>query len=470
MDLIITDVTVIDPVVTEPRKASIWIRDGMFHAIGDRASWDLGPDVDFIQGQGRYAIPGLMNANVHLLFDVRLETLARYEPRLEDLITEAAQIALANGVTTVFDTWGPLRPLLAVRDRINDGSLTASRIFCGGNIIGLDGPFSQDFFPKAAEQASAGFLERINRLWTENVGPELSWMTPDEVGREIVDYIAKGVDFVKFASSEHRMPMENNAFLALSPAVQSVIVNEAKRAGLTSQAHTTAVEALRVAIEAGCDLIQHINLTGPTPIPDSTIELLVSNGVSATVFPLTQRRFRTIVESGDILLGKLFTTISVDINVEKLVTANATLLLATDGGIFPYEVSTDPAMAFASGDENLFDLATGHFHWLSAMEEKGLSAQDGLRAATINVARAYGRDHQLGSIEVGKIADLLLLDANPLDSAANYRRIDTVIQQGKVIDVTRLPEKRIFTAPFAGGYTSSHPVPPRLASVPPCCR
>src|SRR5258705_13206172 len=63
------------------------------------------------------------------------------------------------------------------------------------------------------------------------------------------------------------------AFLSFSPRGQAAIVEEAHRAGLTAQAHSLSVEGLRIAIEAGCNLITHCNVTGPVPIPESTLEL-----------------------------------------------------------------------------------------------------------------------------------------------------------------------------------------------------
>ena len=71
------------------------------------------------------------------------------------------------------------------------------------------------------------------------------------------------------------------AFLAFSPLVQSAIVEEARGSGLTVQAHSMSVEGLRVAIEAGCNLIQHANHTGPIPIPDSTLKLITERKIGA---------------------------------------------------------------------------------------------------------------------------------------------------------------------------------------------
>jgi hypothetical protein len=226
--LVIAGATLIDGVADEPLEhASIWIENGRIGAIGRSDERAVPAGAACIDARGKFVIPGLMNANVHLLCDVRLENLARYIGRYEELIVEAAQVALKNGLTTVFDTWGPRRFLIAARDRINAGEIPGSRFFCAGNIVGFDGPFSADFFGKTADVASAAFVNRINSIWVENVGRHLMWLSPEDVAREVRAYIGKGIDFVKYGSNEHPFP---GAFLAFSPQVQASIVGEAHRA------------------------------------------------------------------------------------------------------------------------------------------------------------------------------------------------------------------------------------------------
>src|SRR5258708_33834973 len=82
------------------------------------------------------------------------------------------------------------------------------------------------------------------------------FLPQDQVAREVGKYIGKGIDFVKYASNEHGIP---GAFLAFSPAVQAAIVAEAHSHGITARAHTMTAEGLRIAVEAGSDLIQHAN-------------------------------------------------------------------------------------------------------------------------------------------------------------------------------------------------------------------
>jgi imidazolonepropionase-like amidohydrolase len=473
MSLIISGATLIDGVTTKPVEGhSIWIEAGRIKAIARRGDLGIPKSAQVIDANGKYVIPGLMDANVHLLLDVRMENLIRNEDRYEHLITEASQVALKNGLTTVFDTWGPRQPLMSVRDKINLGQIQGSRIFCAGNIIGLDGPFSEDFSPKTLDVASGTLVERINSLWAENVGPELTWMTPEQVGVEARDYIRKGIDFVKYASSEHRVAAGASAFLAFSPQSQMAIIEAAHGSGLTAQAHTTSVEGLRVAIEAGSDIIQHCNVTGRTPIPNTTLRRLVELETASTVFPFTRRRCAWITEKGDPLIGRFLSTM--DMNLLGLIESGATLLLATDAGILAPEAATDRLMGnswIAAGEDNLAELGQGHFHWMKAMEEKGFPPLEILKSATRNIATAYKKDKDLGTLEVGKIADMIILDRNPLLSVDNYRSIHLIIKDGAAVERSSLPVNPVLTKPTDHSERERYPSRRQAAGsqFPSCC-
>ncbi|SEP40779.1 amidohydrolase family protein [Amycolatopsis saalfeldensis] len=430
---------------------AVLIGDGRIAAIGRPDEISVPADVDTVDFSGKYLIPGLLNANVHLLMSVVLETLVRYEDRYEDLIIEAAQIALKSGLTTVFDTWGPRRPLMSVRDRIDRGEVVGSRIRCAGNIIGFDGPFSGDFDARINGIGSSYFVDRVNAMWVENTGRHLMWLTPEMVGEEVREHIGRGIDFVKFASNEHGATSAG-AFLQFSERTQRVIVEEAHRAGLTAQSHTSSVEGLRLSLEAGCDLIQHCNVTGPTEIPKATLEEFVERGCGAVLFPLTDKGLSILKESISDTEWTMWK--AADANCRNLVESGATILMANDGGIFAPEVMREPMVkntwnGLPEG-EALGRLATGHFTWLRAMEEKGMPPIDLLRAATRNIAEAYHVDDDFGTLEAGKVADLVVLDRDPLSGAENYQSIHAVIKGGERVDLDALPERPLLTAELPG--------------------
>ncbi len=123
-----------------------------------------------IKARGKYVIPGLIDANLHLFLNIDTETLVKHEDRFHEIVIEAAQIALKTGQTTVFDTWGPRAALVKARNMINAGEVPGSRLFLAGNIIGYGGPYSTDFGADAAPHVSQAFVARINQTWEQNTG------------------------------------------------------------------------------------------------------------------------------------------------------------------------------------------------------------------------------------------------------------------------------------------------------------
>lgn len=444
MPLLISGATIIDGVAGEPLEGrAIWMEAGRIKAIGQRDEFGRRPGAEILNAEGQYVIPGLMDTNVHLAGTLLLEEFARFEDRYEDVIAEAAQVALKNGLTTVCDTWGPRRALISVREKINSGEIPGSRILCAGNIIGLDGPFSENFFPKYLELASPAFAERINSTFSETVGPELTWMSPEQVAAIVRAYTGYGMDFIKYASSEHKVPSGPSAYLTFSPAVQSVIVQEAHRADLTAQAHTTSVEGLRVAVEAGCDIIQHGNLTGTVPIPGTTLQMMIERKTACTILPFTKQERDLLAGKGGPMLRRMYSPASMEVNVRNFIQSGVSLLLATDSGYISREAMKAAAEGGLSSEESLYALGPGHFQWFKAMEEHGMAPMAALKAATHDIAVALKRDKDLGSLARGKIADLIVLEKDPLRSADNYRSIRAVIKDGVVVNRAALPLRPI---------------------------
>ena len=187
----------------------------------------------------------------------------------------------------MFDSWGPLQPLLNVRDRIKRGETVGSRMFVAGNIVGFSGPFGREFNRNAETTATKALVKRIDALWEENVGPPLLYMTPDEVRQQIRTYVGRGIDFLKYGSSTH-----NNLYLQFSPEAERAIVEETHRAGIIAQTHTTNVMSLKHAIEAGNDMLQHCDVAGPVAIPDSLLTMLREKAIYCATLPRTRERLR----------------------------------------------------------------------------------------------------------------------------------------------------------------------------------
>jgi imidazolonepropionase-like amidohydrolase len=135
-----------------------------------------------------------------------------------------------------------------------------------------------------------------------------------------------------------------------------------------------------------------------------------------------------------------------DQNEKALLRAGANILMSTDGGVISESTKSGPHYKSKPAEENLETFGEGHFHWLVAVEQKGMKPMDALMAATRNIARAYKLDKDLGTLETGKIADLIVLDKNPLESAFNYRSINMIMKDGRIVDAGTLPTTRLLTA------------------------
>ena len=150
----------------------VLISDGRIRSIGASRAVSIPRAARKIDARGKFIVPGLMDANIHLDHIIRLETLIRFEDRYDEIALEAAQVALKNGLTTVFDTCGQRTTLIEARDRINAGKVPGSRIYLAGYIIGFSGPVGPDFRdPAALSFLSKAFVNRVNAAYEEEDWP-----------------------------------------------------------------------------------------------------------------------------------------------------------------------------------------------------------------------------------------------------------------------------------------------------------
>jgi len=444
----LTGGTVIDGTGQRPREATIVVEDGRIVTVG---SGDGTPrssgDAQTLDVRGKFVIPGLMDANVHLILDTTAEVLLLHRDRYADLAIEAAQLALRGGVTTLFDTWGPPGVLAQVRDSINSGKVTGSRVYLAGNIIGLDGPLTDDFNPPGTV-LSRKTIEVINAEWECGVGGNLQWQTAETVGDRVCQYIAEtGVDFVKYAASGHGSPR----CLLFSEAAQRAIVEEAHRAGLTAQAHTSTPESLRMEITAGADLLQHPDITGIVPLPADTFATIVERRLPCAAIMTTKAHHEWLRRTAD---EPWATVLRVqDANNDRLVAAGARMLLTTDAGVVAPTSYSHPQFKSVHGEvvDSHLELGSSHVNWLRSAIERGMDPMTALQSATRYIAEAYQVADEVGTLEAEKRADILVLDSDPLADPLNYARIRYVIKDGTIVDRDRLPERPVLTSASAFG-------------------
>ena len=457
--LTVTDVTVIDGTGALPREHStVRIVDGRIVSIAPASAQPVrGKNV--IDGRGRYLLPGFIDSNAHLTVygqPSRRDTSAKYGDRNEELALEVAQRSLKAGVTTLIDSYGVLPPSIVVRDRINRGEAVGSRLMLAGNILGWGGTFSLTF-SLTKESDLSYFQEKWNDLMAQDMGEEIMDMTPDELRVAMDKYIAKGVDAIKYGGTSHFI---RPSLIGFSPAQQAVIVEEAHKHGLPVQTHATSPEGLRLAVEAGIDLIQHPELNS-RDLPDALVKDIVARGTMcgmrsnmftgairkrhlaqradaeariAKMPPVTTnaekwRRYEMLGEMDDIQYR----------NARKLIAAGCRVTPATD--VF---LGDAPEFRRAPKTDEA-EPGIGTVRAIEGLVELGMTPMQAIVAATKNGAASAFRSKDLGTIEVGKIADLVLLDADPLADIHNIEKVAVVIAQGRLVDRAKLPEHPLFT-------------------------
>lgn len=448
--------------------AVILVTGSRITAVGPRAEVRIPASATVIDAKGRYVIPGLIDTNVHLSLyggmRDRYESLVRYQPRQNEIVLEAAQLQLKHGVTTVRDSYGMLIPLTQVRDAIARGEAVGARILAAGNIVGWGGPYSITF-SLTPERDLTLFQEQMNDAIAQGAGENLNDMTPEELRVAINRYLDKGPDFLKYGGTSH---FSQPTFIGFSPEAQKVMVDETHKRGRVAETHSTTIEGLRLSVLAGIDLIQHPEVLSPKAMPDDLARMIAERKVICSMLVNTitgeawtkhlktkeenqkkqqeadkkgPQRERTAAE-----LRRRAAELGADLetrrqNARKLIESAAVVTVGTDNywGAAA-ELAREPKPTFQ-------DHGIGTIIAIEGLVELGMTPSQALVAATKNGAIACRRLNDFGTLETGKLADLLILEADPLADIRNIRKLQSVMKEGRRIDVAQLPEKRVLSRP-----------------------
>jgi imidazolonepropionase-like amidohydrolase len=422
--IVITHVNVIDVVRGGVQEdMTVVIRDTQITELGKSGSLIVPKNARVIDGRGKYLIPGLWDMHVHEIF-------GEWVPRDENI---APLLFVANGVTGVRDMGGDLEPLKKWRSDIANGTMLGPRMIIAGPM--LDGPVPQ--FPSSAPISNAAD------------------------GRRVVEELKnRGVDFIKIQSLVPR----DGYFAAAEEATKLGIVfaghvPDAVRAAEASTAGQKSIEHLTGVFE-GCSTVEDELMKQPrgpgrgrflaTYDPRRAQELisLFAKNHTWQVPTLVWERDEWLIEqtnSGTDPLAK-YAPVAWKQRTWPMFTSEITKNWSTDplrdrerfvqkeleivsemhrAGV-PFLAGTDTAAGV-----RVYPGFSLH-NELALFVKAGFTPLEALQTATRNSAQYLGLA-DTGTVERGKRADLVILDANPLDDISNTRKIRAVVLAGRYL-------------------------------------
>lgn len=417
--LIIDDVTVIDASGTpaQPHRTVV-VRDGKIEKVGNRLDGKLkGRHVD---GSGKFLIPGLWDMHVHMVF-------GDWFPHGREV---TLPLFIANGITGVRDMGGELGVLQQWRKEIAAGTLIGPRMIISGPM--LDGP--QPRFPSSIAIASPEDGRRaVNDLKRRGADfIKLQSLIPRDAVFAIADESRKqGISFVGHVPDSVRASEASNAgqksFEHLIGIFEgsSPLEDEFLKGGKTESKFLSTYDPVRAAALFAM-LAKNHTWQCPTLVWERGGNLIdqtdFAHDTRAKYVPaywkdVTWKRFTEEIEhdfnTDDLATRKRFVEKELEV-VNAMHRAGIPFLAGTD---------TPPGVYVFPG----FSLHEELQRFVAA----GFTPMEALQTATLNPAKFLGMDDRLGTIEKGKLADLVLLDANPLDDIGNTQKIAAVIVNGR---------------------------------------
>ena len=350
-------------------------------------------------------MPGLSDMHVHLSNEADLsnsftESVTLNESDWVVRSTVYARRTLMGGFTTVRDLGDSNYEVLGLRNQINAGWIPGPRIFAAGPALGSTGGHAD---------ATDGF----RREFQPEEGPTQSMVNSDDDGRKAVRlHYKQGVDCIKVVASggvqDESKSVDNPQ---LTEEELKTIVATAHDYGYTVAAHAHGPEAMRRAVMAGVDSIEH-----GTFMTEQVMDLAKAHG---TYFVPTMYTATFVTEKAKIP-GAYSATVTrkallVGPQIVKTVAAaykrGVLLAYGTDEGVFPH-------------GENWRDFPL--------LVQAGVPPIYAIQMATINAARMIKHEDELGSVSVGKFADVIAVDGDPLTDIRRMSTVSFVMRSGVV--------------------------------------
>jgi imidazolonepropionase-like amidohydrolase len=352
-------------------------------------------------------MPGLIDAHAHVGVSFATPEPAHgAEPILPGTVAHvlAAELreTLRMGITTMRDVGSMGDVVVEARQAMRYGAFAGPRLLTCGRIVSATSPGGRFF----------------DGMYREADGP-------DDVRRAVREQLRYGADFVKVMTTGARsVELEDPDPAQLTREEIEVVVEETHRMGYRVCAHCEGLAGTELAIETGIDTIEHGMYLNQRP---DLLEHMAANG--QTLVPTLSFLFHVIgIEADAAIASTTWSPLLVDLGKHNVEQSHLTLLAARDAGV-RIAMGHDTAPLHAGANE------------LLRMIEAGLTAEEGLVAATAGSAYAVGLLDHVGTVEEGKLADLLVVDGDPLAEPELLRdrdRIWLVVRMGEPVAGTSL--------------------------------
>jgi len=359
-------------------------------AVGRATDFVVPPQTQVIDAQGGTILPGIINAHVH-------ETASALVRQF---------YFLDVGVTATCDLGAPLVSIPRYKDNAGYG-LTA-RGFVSGPIINVP-----QGYPGTRE-----LLYEVNN--------------PAEARRAVTDLVIRGADVIKIALEPwnwklpwHTAPREPIPNLDLAEV--KAIVEQAHAYGKLVRTHLGTAEMLDLALDGGVDVLEHV----PLPrLEDIDFQSPSSDGNFAKLSPAYEAQLARIVKQHVVMVPTL----------DKIVTWCESYAITDERRSLCRQYALTPVHRFyqmggtvALGDDSGYESRT----WMPIREMRqllavGLTPMEILQASTQHAAQVCGHGDELGTLEPGKLADLIVVAGDPLSDLAALDRVSVVIIDGQV--------------------------------------
>jgi imidazolonepropionase-like amidohydrolase len=354
-----------------------------------------------IDCSGLHVLPGLFDAHVHVMLG-HIDMWKMMQTPFSYRFFEAArnlEATIRTGITTVRDGGGAD---LGIKEAVDDGLIEGPRLQVSLRMLSQTGGHGDGWFPSG---------EAVELFPTHPGLPDTIVDGVDEIRRKVRELIRAGAGVIKVATSGGVLsPRDDPSHAHFRPAELEVLVEEATAAGIAVMAHAQGTDGIKNAIQAGIRSIEH-----GIYLDDQAIEMMLERGtylVPTLVAPtgvLRAAEAGAQVPEASLIKAREVIEAHQD-SFRRAVAAGVRIAMGTDSGVTPH-------------GENLAELAL--------MVQGGMTPEQALVAATRTAAELMGLDGELGTIEPGKTADLVLVGGGPLDVASIKHSITQVWKDGR---------------------------------------